>query len=323
MRQDVEVAILLATYNGSRFVAEQIRSLAYNTHKFTLHWMDDQSTDDTEEVVRKTALSSNITLKEWHQAGREGVPGAYIRLLDCVDADIYLFCDQDDVWQPGKIDATVTNLLPDLQAPALCFSDPLIFRSEEPHELHRLSEVLGVTGEQCLLESRVFMAGLPRGHTEGFTKPLRDLYVSHSAIARSHAIMHDVWMYGLAVSLGMARLLPNAPTTLYRWHSYNVSGGYGYWKGTGAGRVTLTWEQQQRLRRGVARNARGFVLAARSLRHSAKLDRILAIARLVGKLDQRQSLADIVRLVRRRALWKNRRHRMWLATVCLLSEATE
>jgi len=56
-----------------------------------------------------------------------GVPGTFFQLLECVDADIYLFCDQDDIWQRGRIDATVAHLLPDLASPVLCSSDPLMF----------------------------------------------------------------------------------------------------------------------------------------------------------------------------------------------------
>jgi len=121
--QDVDVAILLATYNGARFVEQQIRSLKDNDIKFTLHWLDDHSVDNTRETVRAAARSGDIELKEWHQPQHLGVPGAFFRLLECVEADVYLFCDQDDIWQPDKIDVTVGELLPDLELPVICFSD--------------------------------------------------------------------------------------------------------------------------------------------------------------------------------------------------------
>src|SRR5207249_3722411 len=109
-QQHPKVALLLATYNGARFVEPQIRSLKENSVPFTLHWIDDHSTDDTRDAVRASALDSRIDFVEWHQPQHKGYPGAFFQLLECVDADIYLFCDQDDIWQPGKIDATVANL---------------------------------------------------------------------------------------------------------------------------------------------------------------------------------------------------------------------
>src|ERR1044072_6774136 len=93
------VAILLATYNGGRFIEPQIRSLKENTTPFTLHWLDDHSTDHTREAGRDAARRSASPLKAWHQPQRQEVPAAFFRLLESVDADIYLFCDQDDIWQ--------------------------------------------------------------------------------------------------------------------------------------------------------------------------------------------------------------------------------
>jgi hypothetical protein len=62
--------------------------------------------------------------------------------MDCADADIYLFCDQDDIWQAGKIDAVVDNLRADVASAVLCFSDPLMFYNDEPEVFYRLSRVL-------------------------------------------------------------------------------------------------------------------------------------------------------------------------------------
>ena len=123
----LRVAVLLATYNGAPFIAEQIQSLAANSMPFTLHWLDDHSTDNTRELVSASARVAGIELHEWHQDQRQGIPGVFFKLVECVSADIYLFCDQDDIWQPGKIDATIKSLSPDLWQPALVYSDPLVF----------------------------------------------------------------------------------------------------------------------------------------------------------------------------------------------------
>ena len=146
-QQHAKVAVLLATYNGARFIEPQINSFKENATPFTLHWLDDHSTDNNRDAVRASALRSGIDFREWHQPQHWGYPGAFFQLLECVDADIYLFCDQDDIWQPGKIDATVADLLPDISSPALCFSDPLIF--EDGHsETRRHSNVRGITVTQ-------------------------------------------------------------------------------------------------------------------------------------------------------------------------------
>jgi len=316
------VAILLATYNGERFIEQQLRSLTENQTPFTLHWIDDHSGDGTRELVRRLCASVGIPLTEWHQTERQGVPGTFFQLLDCVEADIYLFCDQDDIWQAGKIDATVACLVSDLEKPVLCLSDPLAFHDGSPETHYRTLDILRTTPEVALQESRAFMSVVGYGHTEGFTRPLRDLYLKHKSIARSHALMHDLWMYDIALASGSVRLLSNAPTTLYRWHRTNASEAASSWRGNGIGRVTMTWKQHQWLRRRLAQNARGFLKAAPTLPPGANMERLLASAQLVSKLDQRHSLISAFRLLRRRVLWPNLRLAAGLAAVCLWSNAS-
>jgi hypothetical protein len=321
LHQHAKVAVLLATHNGGRFVEQQIESLKQNTSAFTLHWLDDHSTDNTREIVRTTALNSCIEMEEWHRPEHQGVPGAYFQLLECVDADIYLFCDQDDIWQPGKIDEAVANLLPDMKLPTLCFSDPLLFKDSEPNIYHRLSEVSGEKTEVALQESRLFTATVAVGHTQGFTRPLREIFVKHKDIARTHAHMHDAWMYIIAVASGTARILSNAPTTLYRRHGNNVGNALSTWRGTGSGRLALTWRQHQSLRQILSRRAKGFILAAPTLPPGPKLQRLLSIARLVSTLERRQSPVALVRLLHRDIMPPSRRFAIGLAAACLCSDA--
>jgi glycosyltransferase involved in cell wall biosynthesis len=321
-RQHLEVAVLLATYNGARYVEQQLRSLKHNDTEFTLHWLDDHSTDNTRDIVRSVAQDVRIDLREWHQPQHLGVPGSFFQILDCVEADIYLFCDQDDIWQKGKITATVENLLPDLASPTMCFTDPLLFKEDAPDRHYRVLDALGVSVQVAMQESRIFMPIVGYGHTEGFTRQLREVYIKHKEIAREHAFMHDVWMYELAVASGTARLLTDAPTTLFRWHGNNSSGGFGNWGSGDVPRPTTTWREHQQLRRAVSQNAAGFILASTTLPQSSKLTRLLAIARLVAVIHKRQSPAALTRLIRQGAMWANRRLALETALVCLCSNAT-
>jgi len=317
---NVEVAVLLATFNGARFVEQQIRSLGENDCRFTLCWLDDQSTDETRVVVREAVRGSRVQLRECHQDERQGVPGAFFSLLECVEADIYLFCDQDDVWQPGKIDATVAALLPEYDRPALCCSDPLLFRNGTPDVLYRISEILRTDAGVAMRESRVFMTGFANGHTQGFTRPLRELYMKHRSIARRYAYMHDEWMHSIAVASGSARLLNSVPTTLYRWRKDTASSAFGTWGGRGVGRAVVTWQQRQRFRRLLARHAKGLLLAAPTLPRGPRLERLLSIAKLVAVLERRQSLFEVARLFARGVLWPNWHLAIGLATACFLSD---
>jgi len=318
-QNNARVAVLLPTYNGTRYIEPQIKSLKENATPFTLHWLDDHSTDNTREIVRAAARTSRIDLREWHQPQHQGHPGAFFQLLECVDADIYLFCDQDDIWERGKIDATVANLIPDVGTAALCFSQSLIFRDDQPGVLQGVFEFMGARIDVGLQESRLFTFNPAQGNTVGFTRPLRDLFLSHKDIARTYAPTHDWWMYLIAVASGKFRMLSEVPTVLYRLHASNTVGVYFGWKGLT--HIARKWRLQQANRRWSSRMAQGFCRASVTLPPGPKLDRLLALARVVATLDRRQSPAALVRLALRGALPPGRALSVWLAAACLWSDA--
>jgi glycosyltransferase involved in cell wall biosynthesis len=299
-------------------VDAQIRSLAKNSTHFTLHWLDDHSSDNTRDMVRKAARASDIALREWRSSQHQGVPGAFFHLLECVSADIYLFCDQDDIWQPGKIDATVANLLPSITKPMLAFSEPLIFREDRPDHLRRLFDVTGMKAAVALQETRAFLSNPSLGNTIGLTRPLREIFLRHKDIARSYAAMHDWWMYHIALASGQTVMLSDVPTTLYRMHGKNAVGVHLSWRDIA--NVTRTLRSTQAIRRHAARHAEGFYRAAKTLPQGAKLDRMLALAQLVISLDRRQSAWALFKLFKHRAMPSVRALRIWLTISCLCTD---
>jgi rhamnosyltransferase len=315
------IAVLLATYNGERFVRDQIRSLKQNETRFTLHWIDDHSKDDTRALVESTAREVDIDIQRWQQPSRLGVPAVFFKLMESVEADIYLFCDQDDIWQPGKVDATVSNLLPNVETPVLYCSDFLMFRDDKPSASYRLSEITGLTGSAATEESRLFMALIANGHTQGFTRALRDIFMLHRDVAYTHAYMHDEWLHNVAVASGTVRFVSDVPTTLFRWHGNNTSGSMFTWKGKDAGRLVATWRQHQTLRAALARHIEGFILASETLPSGPKRERALEIAHSMVTIGQRQSPAAIVRMITHGMLWPSRPLSLGFATVCLCCRA--
>lgn len=323
---NLHVAVLLATYNGCRFIESQIESLKENDIPFTLHWIDDHSVDSTRETVRALTTRLTIPLREWHQPARQGVPSVFFTLLELVEADIYLFCDQDDVWQPGKIDITFESLLSRLNAPCLCFSDPLMFTNEEPDRFITLSDALELTASSEEQELRSLTRNSAAGHTVGFTRPLRDLFLRHVEVARAYAFMHDWWLYTIAIASGEARMLRNVPTTLYRIHGANVLGEVPR-KQSVVSQIfgaPFKWRALKRYRRNLVTNAKGFIMASKVLPAGRKLERMVAAARLVTNLERRQSLAEWVNMVRLGVIWPRPRGEfVMFAVMCLFSYLEE
>lgn len=313
--------MLLATHNGSRFVESQIASLKANSTPFVLHWLDDHSVDSTREIVRATALREGIEIREWHQARHVGIPEVFFDLLECVEADLYLFCDQDDIWQPGKIDATVANLAPDVDRPALVFSDPLVFKNDDPSVLKRFTEIRGVEPNAAIPESCMFMYTPAMGHTIGFTRPLREIFLKHADIARRYAFVHDFWMYLIANACGTSRMLSDVPTTLYRLHGSNAFGMNFAERLSCINHIRRMWRLHQMARRLYSRQAQGFCQAYKTLPPGPKLDRLQRLAAAVSKLDRRQSPAFILRLLARGAMPPIRERAFWFAVTCLFTNS--
>lgn len=105
-----KVAILLATYNGEKYLSAQLDSILNQTYKnFDLYISDDGSTDDTLEILHKYELeNSNIKILERNNYDLHGAKENFLYLLKSVDSEIYLFADQDDVWDECHVEKLVS-----------------------------------------------------------------------------------------------------------------------------------------------------------------------------------------------------------------------
>jgi len=106
------VHILLATYNGARYLDEQLQSIARQTHcDWTLTVSDDGSSDDTLDIVQRFSAQVNQPVTVL-QGPRQGSSTAnFFHLLAQAPTgnslDLYAFCDQDDVWLDDKLSSAV------------------------------------------------------------------------------------------------------------------------------------------------------------------------------------------------------------------------
>lgn len=108
-----QVAILMSTYNGEKYLDAQIKSIINQTNP---HWhlyiRDDGSRDRTPQIIQKYVRQDNRIswLNPDHVVNR-GVTRSFMELLQQTTADFYMFCDQDDVWLPNKIQVTLNKML--------------------------------------------------------------------------------------------------------------------------------------------------------------------------------------------------------------------
>lgn len=105
------LAILLATYNSQKFLAQQLESLFNQTNRdWTLYIRDDGSTDATISIIEDFMDKySNIKLITDNESGL-GPMKSFLELLRKVEAYYYMFCDHDDIWLPEKVSTSINSM---------------------------------------------------------------------------------------------------------------------------------------------------------------------------------------------------------------------
>ncbi len=210
-------AVLLSTYNGEKYLAEQLDSLLAQAYtNVVIHIRDDGSTDSTHLILdRYAARYENIKVVRGENLG---VAQSFFRLLQTSDcnAKYFAFCDQDDVWLPQKLARAASALSDiDVQTPALYFSN-----------FELVDEGLNHLGYPPPFRHIGFRNALVQNVATGCTVVLnraaRTLVLSRLP---EHVIMHDWWSY-LVISAQGKLVYDDAITVKYRQHAANAV-GYG------------------------------------------------------------------------------------------------
>ena len=105
-----KINILMATYNGRRYVAKQVESILNQTYKdFRLIISDDGSTDSTVKILQEyEKMDSRVEI--YSQQKNLGVVANFEFLIDKVRSELFMFSDQDDIWEPDKIEKTLKKM---------------------------------------------------------------------------------------------------------------------------------------------------------------------------------------------------------------------
>ena len=235
--KDSNIAILMATYNGARYLSEQLDSLLKQTiHEWHLYIHDDGSADNTVSIVRDymSQHPDRISLLEYPSQG--GACRNFLSMLKRIEADYYMFCDQDDVWLPEKIELSMRQMKQTEESrnkgcPVVVHTDLRIV-DEQLRETHpSLWRYMAIypdfvrTFHDCVISYVTGCAML-------VNKPARQMAL---AINPQKAMMHDSWIVGCCHAAGGTVVSIAKPTVLYRQHGHNTLGAVA------ADRLTLSY----------------------------------------------------------------------------------
>lgn len=227
------LSILLATYNGAKRLPILLNSLvAQSYHDWIVYIHDDGSTDDTIRICEDFQKQDNRIIILHDSVKHRGAKNSFMWLLEHVEADYYMFCDQDDLWLPFKVQQSfnyIKKLESQFPTKAICIHTDLAVCDENYNiknsSLWKCSKVIPSLQERI---DYMQISNCVTGCTMIFNKKARDI----SLCMPQYIPMHDFWVaFSVVKSEGYLGHLCNS-TILYCQHANNVVGannvGYRY-----------------------------------------------------------------------------------------------
>jgi hypothetical protein len=221
----MNVSIALCTFNGGRFLREQLASYAAQglmPHELIV--CDDGSTDDTLAIVHAFADAAPFPVRLVVNASRLGVAANFGQAIAMCTGDIIALSDQDDIWAPKKLRRMADAFARDPSV-GLVFTDAEAVDSEGASLGYHLWDAVRFTrGERSAARRGRLIDVLLRhyvvtGATLAFRARFRDLVLP----IPSHCL-HDAWI-GLLVTAASKGVMIEEPLIDYRQHATQTSGG--------------------------------------------------------------------------------------------------
>jgi glycosyltransferase involved in cell wall biosynthesis len=214
------VCVLMATYNGEKYLAEQILSIENQTHtNWKVVISDDGSMDATLEIAREFQSkwgSSRVIIRSGPSAGF----CQNFLSMACdpqIRADFYAFSDQDDVWMKDKLARSIAYFIEanESQLPRVYCGRTTI-----------VDEGLNFKGYSPLFSlprsfRNALVQSIAGGNTMVFNQAVKELL---EVTGMQHVVSHDWWLYQLVKGVGGVVFYDPKPLLLYRQHAHSLVG---------------------------------------------------------------------------------------------------
>ena len=219
------VTILLASYNGEKYIKEQIDSLLNQTYRdFIIHISDDGSTDDTFSIIQSyTSKYPDMISVVQNESNSRGAAHNFMNMMIGCKNDYIMLCDQDDVWLPNKIEITLDKMhsmetIYGKDTPLLVHTDLRVVDENLATISPSFRAAMNANYEKTALNNQIIQNTLT-GCTVMYNRALSELITKMP----SFMVMHDWWLMLVAAAFGKITAL-NSQTVLYRQHGDNEIG---------------------------------------------------------------------------------------------------
>ena len=209
------IDILLATYNGEKYVKAQILSiLSQSFTNWHLYVHDDGRTDNTILIVKELAELDNRIFIIEDDISCGNAASNFMHLLKYSKSPYVMFCDQDDIWFDNKVEIMFNSIKSiDKSMPSVLYTNAYVWHP-----------MIGILGKATLtfpsdINSLLFLNSGIQGCVSIFNAKMRELMLQWNG----SLAMHDHLLHLLGCSLGTV-IYNDIPLMLYRKHANNVTG---------------------------------------------------------------------------------------------------
>lgn len=220
------VAVVISTFNGSKWIVEQLNSIIAQNIEIKFYIRDDGSQDNTIELIKNFFLGRNHLLKFFEFNNKNiGVVASFNKLLMMVDEDYIFLCDQDDVWLPGRARLMLSKLIfleesiVDQHVPLLICSDAQIVDSNLNIISNSFWKYMGYKPNLNIKLNHALL----QNFTPGCAMLLNKNLIRKSLPFPENIPMHDWWLLLIGIIYGKIELIQHA-TLKYRQHNFNAVG---------------------------------------------------------------------------------------------------
>jgi len=219
-----EIDVLMATWNGSRFIEQQLESLFQQTFQnFRLIIRDDASSDSTLQRIERCRSDQPDRVLVRQNSTRQGACRTFSLLAEESDAPYFAFCDQDDVWRPDKLELELHSAKRieseyGGHAPVMVFSDMELIGPDNERLAGSMWKMKHMNPRRATLGTM-----LVQNLVTGCTVLGNHSLLRHGLPIPEEAFMHDFWLGLVAAAFGV--LVPMDKITVgYRQHELNAMG---------------------------------------------------------------------------------------------------
>jgi glycosyltransferase involved in cell wall biosynthesis len=219
------IKILMAVYNGEKYLSAQIESILSQTVKdWKLIIQDDCSTDETFNIAKEFANKHPDRISAIQRKTQSGsAKDNFFSMVKYADTEYTMLCDQDDIWLPDKIEITLRKMQ-ELEEKT-GFSEPILVHTD----LKVVDSQMNVIDKSLFEYQKLDKCKdklnnlLIQNIVTGCTVMVNHILITKANKVPVKAIMHDWWLALIAVAFGHLGFV-DKPTVLYRQHRSNEVG---------------------------------------------------------------------------------------------------